>query len=286
MSYKKTCYNCTRGIADLHVHTSASDGIYSTQELIMLGQRKGLQYLAVTDHDTTAGLLPSANKIVPYMPKIIPGIELSTDYDGQEIHILGYFIDINNNDLRNTLCRLAESRRQRTDNIVHKLQQAGIEITLADVKKYAVHTASPGRPHIARVLIEKGLVSNIKDAFGKYLGIGCPGYVPRLRIRSDEAILLISAAGGIPVFAHPGSGFSIKLLKFLINAGLQGIEAFSPQHSREMQDYFFNLARENNLLITGGSDFHGLESSEKTYFGNIPIPVDTINMFKQLLEKL
>lgn len=285
MSYKKTCYNCTRGIADLHVHTTASDGVYNTQELIVLAQRKGLQYLAVTDHDTTAGLLPFAYTRTQLMPKIIPGIELSTDYDGQEVHILGYFIDINNKDLQNTLSRLTESRRQRTENIVKKLQQAGIEITLDDVKKYALNAASPGRPHIARVLIEKGLVSDIKDAFGKYLGKGCPGYVPRLRISADQAVMLICAAGGIPVFAHPGSGFSLELLRFLIKAGLQGIEAFSPQHSREMQDYFFNLAKENNLLITGGSDFHGHETSEKAYFGNIPIPADTINMFKLALEK-
>lgn len=287
MSYTKYCPKCTRGVADLHVHTSASDGLYTPQEIIKLAQRKGLQYLAITDHDTTAGLESIISRRSPLMPKIVPGIELSTDYEGQEIHILGYFIDINNKELQNTLNKLAESRKQRIHNIINKLQLAGYGITIDDVKKYAVDTASPGRPHVALALIEKGIVSNIKDAFSQLLNKGCPGYVPRLRISSEEAISLIYGAHGIPVFAHPGSSsFSLELLQHLIRAGLQGIEAFYPQHNREMQNYFYDIARNNELLITGGSDYHGHERAERMFFGNIPVPADTITVLKQALEKI
>jgi len=284
VSYTKYCHKCTRGIADLHVHSTASDGLYTPLELIKLAQRKGLQYLAITDHDTTAGLETIINCNSFITPKIIPGIELSTDYMGQEIHILGYAIDINNAKLQKTLHRLAESRKQRVYNIIRKLQLEGLAITIDNVNKYAVDTSSPGRPHIALALIEIGAVTSIKDAFTKLLSKGCPGYVPRLRISSEEAIALISAAGGIPVFAHPGSVFSLELLQILISAGLQGIEVYSPQHNRQMQNYFYNIAKQNDLLITGGSDFHGHEKAERTYFGNIPIPTDTITVLKQALE--
>lgn len=278
MSYLRYCLDCKKGIADLHVHSTASDGHYSPYELAKMAQRKGLQYLAITDHDTTAGLEQLENMKEPRLLEIIPGIELSTEYEGHEIHILGYSLDYNNTKLQDTLKTLAVARRERVYRIVKKLQEAGFMITIEDIKTHAVDAVSLGRPHVALALLEKGLVSSISEAFEKLLTKGRPGYVARYRILPQEAISLIIGAGGYPVLAHPGSGFDLKLLPILIKEGLLGLEVFYPQHNLEMQEYYYQIAQINNLLITGGSDFHGHEGNDNSFFGNIPIPAYTISL--------
>jgi predicted metal-dependent phosphoesterase TrpH len=273
----KYCPDCKRGIADLHVHTNASDGYYSPHGLVDFAQRKGLQYLAITDHDTTAGLEQIERLRKSSLLKIISGIELSTEYEGQEIHILGYCIDYNNIKLQETLNVLAKARKERVEHIVKKLQKAGFSISIEDIKTHSVDAASLGRPHVALALLEKGIVKSISEAFEKYLKKGRIGYVARYRILPQEAISLIIGAGGYPVLAHPGNDFPMELLTFLVKTGLQGLEVFYPQHNDEMQKYYFEIAKRKNLLITGGSDFHGHDSDENPYFGNIPIPASTIS---------
>lgn len=270
---------------DLHVHTTASDGCYSPQEIREIAQKRKIKYLAFTDHDTTAGLSHCSVEVKEDSVQVIQGIELSTDLYNQEIHILGYFIDPGNKKLQDKLMLLRQSRAERADKIVNKLQNIGFEIRIGDVKRLAGSTASLGRPHVALALMEKGYVQSIAEAFQKYLSVGCPGYVGRMRITPFEAIELIEGANGVPVLAHPGIGFPAEALPSLIEAGLKGIEVYYPLHTAAQQEEYLTWAREYDLVVTGGSDFHGHEQSEWQFLGEMPVPAETIPRLKRLAHK-
>lgn len=278
---KKNVYpDCSIGIGDLHLHTSASDGLYSAQEIIDMGKAKGLSYISITDHDTINGLISISGYSSKNNLKIIPGIELSTEYYGHEVHILGYSLDPQNSKLNKFMLFLSESRQNRIQNIVQKLQTLGYKINMDSVLKHASGSSSLGRPHVALALIEKGYFSNIDAAFKALLDRGAPGYVPRVHLRPHEAIQLIIDAGGIPILAHPGTFFSAALFKYLLKSGLRGIEVFYPEHDLDEEAYFYQLASNNDLIITGGSDFHGYDHEDHMNFGNIFIPNST---FRQLI---
>ena len=278
---KKNVYpDCSIGIGDLHLHTSASDGLYSAQEIINMGKAKGLSYISITDHDTINGLISISGYSSKDNLKIIPGIELSTEYYGHEVHILGYSLDPQNSKLNKFMLFLSESRQNRIQNIVQKLQTLGYKINMDSVLKHASGSSSLGRPHVALALIEKGYFSNIDAAFKALLDRGAPGYVPRVHLRPHEAIQLIIDAGGIPILAHPGTFFSAALFKYLLKSGLRGIEVFYPEHDLDEEAYFYQLASNNDLIITGGSDFHGYDHEDHMNFGNIFIPNST---FRQLI---
>jgi len=263
---------------DLHVHTSASDGRYSPREVVELAAMKKLTSLAITDHDTTAGLMRlNADGRV----QVIPGIELSAEHCRQEVHILGYFIDIFNQRLQNKLEELARFRERRIGEMVAKLNEAGFELSLEDVTQKASGSESPGRPHVALALIEKGYVRDMAEAFRRMLNPGCPGYVSRHRLSPVEAIGLVKSAGGVPVLAHPGLGFPFELLGLCVEAGLCGIEAFYPLHTKQMTDYCLLKAKEYGLIITGGSDFHGHEPVEMDNLGAVFVPPGTVNSLKK-----
>ncbi|MCR4440890.1 MAG: PHP domain-containing protein [Peptococcaceae bacterium] len=267
---------------DLHVHTSASDGLYSPAQVVELARKKNLKYLAITDHDTTAGLfrLKDANSD-PFLLQVIPGIELSAEYCRYEVHILGYYIDIFNPELQNKLEELAAFRELRIEKMVGKLNKAGYKLSLDDVRKKAAGSASAGRPHVALALVEKGYVKNMEEAFNRLLNPGCPGYVSRCRLSPFQAIGLVKTAGGVPVLAHPGLGFPFELLEPCMEAGLRGIEAFYPLHTREMEEYCSHKAEEHGLIITGGSDFHGHEPGDINNLGAVFVPPGTISSLKK-----
>lgn len=191
----------------------------------------------------------------------IPGIEMNTEVDETEVHILGYYIDHQNTRLLNKLEEIKEARLERARKMVYRLKSMGLAVTFEQVEKLARGDLI-GRPHIAQALTEKGYVFSIKEAFEKYIGKGRPAYVPRYKFLPQDAIQLIKRAGGIPVLAHPGLLPKRELIQEAINLGVAGLEVYYPEHTHEQVDEYLRICREYHLLITGGSDFHGIGSEE------------------------
>ncbi|MDT7041936.1 PHP domain-containing protein [Candidatus Nitronereus thalassa] len=246
---------------DLHLHTTYSDGSHSPAEVIQFAHEAGVTALAITDHDTVDGLPEAITAALDKGIKVIPGIELSSRFEGQDTHILGYFFDWQDGTFQTRLTEQQENREQRNPRVVDKLNQLGLELTYEEVKAMA-GTGSIGRPHIANVLVAKGYVSSTKEAFDRYLADGASAYVERESPDTREAIAWIREAGGVPVLAHPHwtkrkGPELIEMCRTLKEAGLMGIEVFYSTHSKRQTSEFLELARKLDLLMTGGSDFHG-----------------------------
>jgi 3',5'-nucleoside bisphosphate phosphatase len=264
---------------DLHLHTTASDGTLNPQALLDYVIQKGLRIISITDHDSIAGLREIALGEQRRGLEIVPGIELNTEQNMTEIHILGYFVNINSAPLARRLEELREDRVGRIKEIVQRIRALGMPIDFDEVLIHA-RGESVGRPHVARVLQQRGYVKEMQEAFEKYLKIGRKAYVPRPRFLPEEAINIVLDAGGIPVLAHPGCiPADESLIDSLVGSGLMGIEAYYPFHSLLQTDYYEKLAKTKKLHITGGSDFHGLESS---HFKEVGIPGFPEHYFAEL----
>lgn len=247
---------------DLHLHTTHSDGSLPPAEVLALAHKAGVTALAITDHDITDGI-PEAMKAGEELGiEIIPGIEISSQWEDGELHILGYFLDWKDPALNRHLAGLRASRHRRNPLMVQKLNELGLDLTYEEVRALA-GTESVGRPHIARLLMEKGYVQSAKEAFDRYLGNGKAAYVSRELPDPAEAIGWIRAAKGIPVLAHPtwvrlDETSLLKLCETLKATGLMGIEVHYSTHKRAQTEEYLNIAKRLDLLVTGGSDFHGL----------------------------
>jgi predicted metal-dependent phosphoesterase TrpH len=259
---------------DLHLHSTASDGKLSPETLVKMAAELGLKYIALTDHDSVAGI-PTALEAARAFPGLtfIPGVEISTDVPEGEVHILGYFIDYADPELGKSLEKFRDSRQGRAQGIVTKLKKLGINIDWARVQELAGDGAI-GRPHIARAMIEKGYVNKFEEAFEKYIGHGGPAYVERYKMAPAEAVALILSARGLPVLAHP---FTVsgpeKLVKGLKTAGLVGLEAYYKDASREDTGTMLRLAEQYGLIATGGSDYHGISASSEVRPGGVDMPL-------------
>lgn len=259
---------------DLHTHSTASDGSYLPAEVVRLAKEAGLKAMALTDHDTTDGLDEALAAGAELGVEVIPGVEISTRHVGDSMHILGYFLDFHSGGkLEERLAVLKQARKDRNPKIIAKLNALGIPITMEQVER-ASGGGQVGRPHIARVLLERGYVRTMQQAFDIYLKNGGKAYVAKFRFPPPEALEMIREAGGVPVLAHPftlglGSPGALRdLLRDLQALGLAGIEVFYAEHSPEQEALYFKLAQELGLLVTGGSDFHGDNKPEVT-LGNI-----------------
>ena len=247
---------------DLHLHTTYSDGSLSPTMVVELAQKVGLAALAITDHDSTDGLSEAMMAATSYGIEVIPGIEITSVYQGAETHILGYFFNSHDAPFERRLRDLRETRHDRNREIVHVLTSLGLPLTYQEVQDVAGH-GSVGRPHIAQVLVTKGYVRTIGEAFDRYLKQGALAYIPRTLPSTAEVISWIREAGGIAVLAHPnwvqGKGEEIgNICRILKDKGLQGIEVFYSTHSPRQTAHYLSLAHNLALLITGGSDFHGV----------------------------
>ncbi len=259
-------YSASLGI-DLHVHSTASDGTLTPAEILKHAKALNLGAVAITDHDTIDGVKDVLENGQPEGVRFLTGVEMSTKapaiypFPGS-LHILGYKIDINDTELNAALDDLKAARQNRNPKILECLSDIGFHLTLGDVEK-EVGDGQIGRPHIARAMVSKGMVKDINEAFDLYLGKNKPCYVDKYRVAAETAVRLIRNAGGIPVLAHPGilksdDPQSIEnLVSALVNAGLMGIEAFYPAHQPDETAYFIMLAKQYDLLVTGGTDFHG-----------------------------
>jgi len=276
-------------LIDLHVHSTFSDGTHTPRELIDLASEIGLTCIAITDHDTIAGLASAIDYSKHSTVDFIPGIEISVD--SPRAHLLGYGIDINHPPLRQAIERIVESRNRRNPKIIKKLQQLGYDITMEEVATHA-EGGLVGRPHIARVLVEKGYFDSVSQAFHELLESGRPAYVDRERLTAEEGIALIREAGGVAVLAHAGL-LSADLeeiqdrIDSLIALGLQGIEAVYTEHSDELTKFLIDLASEKGLIWTGGTDFHGDNKPDirlGTGRGNVAVPDEVADRLKHLIR--
>lgn len=246
--------------ADLHIHTTASDGRLSPADIMKEALQAGLSYIAITDHDTVDGLLQlqDLHPTIPAALNIIPGIELSTDLPENDVHILGYHIDILNFDLRNQLHILIAHRHERAKEMIAKLHQLGYAVTYQRVLELAGHATAIGRPHIAKALVEKGFFPTVSDVFITLLNKNGPAYVPHYKLTPKQAIELIKKSGGIPVLAHPGLIGNDDIVLDIIDSGICGLEVYHPKHTEEQIQKYLAMANHYRLTITGGSDFHAI----------------------------
>ncbi len=242
---------------DMHTHTTMSDGLLTPSELIDYAVEKKLSGIAITDHDTVDGIEEAmiySGQIDNFI--VLAGIELSTELLGEEVHILGYGIDYKDKELLKLLEEIQSHRKKRIKEIVVKLQSLGLAITHEQV----IECAGPGtigRPHLAKTLLANNYVETIEEAFNKYLAKGAPAYVPRYKLHPKEAIRLIKNVRGLSVLAHPGLIKSQKIIRKVLEMNIDGIEVHHPDHTWEERCRFEDIARENRLFITAGSDFHG-----------------------------
>ena len=261
-------------LIDLHVHSTASDGSYSPAEVVRQAKAGGLTAMALTDHDTVDGLPEAVAAGETLGLEVIPGVEISAQFPGGTMHILGLYVDYHNGLLDQRLAVLKQARIDRNPQIIAKLNALGIPITMARVEEIS-GGGQVGRPHIARALQEAGVVTSIQQAFDLYLKKGGKAYAGKFRFPPDQALTMIKEAKGIPVLAHPftlnqGSAYALKnLVVQLKGQGLAGLEVFYSEHTPEQQALYLKLAQELNLLITGGSDYHGLNKPEIT-LGSMP----------------
>lgn len=277
---------------DLHLHTTHSDGSCTPTEVVGLAHQAGVTALAITDHDITTGLVEANAAGEALGIEVIPGVEISSSLGNSELHILGYFLDWQDTRLNERLKTLRDSRHRRNPQIVERLQSLGIDLTYDEIRALA-GSDSVGRPHIARALMDKGVVSSAKEAFDRFLADGKPAYVPRDLPSPAEAIHWIKAARGLAVLAHPTwvrctDQSLVELVRHLKADGLDGVEVYYSTHAARQTREYLSLAQQLGLLVTGGSDFHGLTKPDIEVGigkGSLHIPTSLLPKMKNLAAR-
>ena len=287
--------DCNKYVSiDLHIHTTASDGTLTPAEVVSQADRLKLKAIAITDHDTVAGSIEALRCGIPHSLGFLTGVEISAApppfYPGSgSFHLLGYSIRLDDSQLNQSLAELRLARKNRNPAIIRRLNELGIPLTLDDVRKEA-GAGQLGRPHIAQAMIKKGVVAAIDEAFDKFLGTGRPAYVTKYRLECSQVIENILGAGGIPVLAHPGlldcryeDQFD-PLIAGLKEMGIQGVEVYYSEHTARQTRLFAELAQRHNLLMTGGTDFHGAIQPEikmGSGSGNLIVPYE---LYEKLIQ--
>ena len=271
--------------ADLHIHTTYSDGSFTPQEIVDKAKKAGFKAIAISDHDTLEGIKPAVKYAEDKDIEVIPAIEFSTFRGKAEIHILGYFIDYEDKFLKEKVQKIYDSRKKRAQKMVELLNQENVDITFDEVRNVAGDDYI-GRPHIAKLMVQKGYIDEMGDAFTEdYIGNGGRAYVKKYKISPVEAIKLIKDSGGIPVLAHPvfinhGEPLRKDDIKEMKANGLVGIEVYHSKHNTDNANYYKEIANELGLLITGGSDFHG-ENSPGVKLGDIRLDDSHVKKLKE-----
>jgi predicted metal-dependent phosphoesterase TrpH len=272
--------------ADLHLHTTASDGRLRPEEIVRKASQLGLDVIAITDHDTVEGIPPAleAAKSFPQL-LVIPGVEINTDVLQGEVHILGYFIDYHDPELDHSLKEMRNSRYERGRKMTAKLADMGIEIDWERVLELATG-GTIGRPHIAQAMVEGGYTSSLQEAFTKYIGRNGPAYVERKKLTPLDAVELIFNAGGLPFLAHPAE---IKNLEAFVpqlkEAGMVGLEIYYANYSPSKIARLQALAKKYDLIASGGSDYHGWDNTIGANIGSVDMPPELVRQFISLAEQ-
>ena len=269
-------------LVDLHLHTTASDGRLSPTELVQLVADKGLQQVSISDHDTTEGLEEAFGAAQQFTDlRIIPGVELSTDIPGDEIHMLGYFIQYKDEEFQLILDQFRRGRAERAREMVERLAALGVQLEWDRVQEIA-GDGSVGRPHIALAMVEKGYCKEPKDAFPEYLGRNGLAYVERTKMTPEQAVQLLLKVGGVPVLAHPAYLTELEArLPELKAAGIMGMEVYYSRFDPDTIKHLQDLANQYDLIPSGGSDYHGLGNADEPLPGSMGPPVSVVERLEQ-----
>lgn len=278
--------NQPNGRCDLHTHSQASDGMQSPAENVRLAKQKGLSAVAITDHDTVAGVAEAQQTGLECGIEVVAGVEISTRAGGKDIHVLGYYMNIKNELFLERLHGLRDAREERNHRIIAKLQELGLDITWEEVIEGLGRPLEPdesiGRPHMADVLVSKGYAVDMRDAFDRYLAEGKPGFVSVPRVAPEDACQWIREAGGAAVIAHPGLYGDDELVRRIIEQSRpDGIEVFHSDHGPKEEHRYAALAHEFNLIVTGGSDYHGVRQGV-VFHGDLGSKTVTLDVLEQL----
>ena len=269
--------------ADLHLHTNFSDGTYTPEELVAQASRHGLAAIALTDHDTVEGCARARQACDTAGIEFLTGTELTAEQEGNELHILGYEVDTTNRRLLEEIARFQSVRQERIREMVSRLNRLNVPLQVETVFALA-NCRSPGRPHVARALVNAGLVGSLDEAFERYLKKNRPAWVPKMKISALFAIELVHQAGGVAVMAHPGLNRTDQAIPSLVEAGLDGIECFHTKHPPATSEHYLGLAEKFNLLVTGGSDCHGL-SKGRPLIGTVRLPYEHVKRLKSKVDR-
>src|SRR5215208_545169 len=272
---------------DLHSHSTYSDGLLAPAMLVEEAASRGVRILALTDHDTVAGIDEARAAGDRLRVEIIPGVELSAALpNGGEVHLLGYFVDVDDSALLEQLAGYARARAERMERMVERLNRIGAPVSLERVREIAGH-GTVGRPHLGRALVEAGYATDLSDAFARYIGGGKPAFVPRPRVDPRDAIALVRAAGGVPVLAHPFSTGGVEsVLDRLVPAGLAGIEVDYGEYDSQDREILRQIAARRGLIATGGSDYHGPDLRAARELGSAPVPLVAVAALRRALISL
>jgi len=280
-------------LIDLHIHSTYSDGVLKPTELVDLAKSQGLSAISITDHDTADGAGEAIQRGLEKGIEVISGIEISSWHGDTSMHILGYLFRSDDEQFNSRLQLLQQGRETRNIRIIENLNKLGIPVELEELLQYSEY-GQTGRPHIARLLVDKGIAKTVDLAFKYYLGRGAAAYAERFRFSARDAIAMIREAGGVAVLAHPSSldpslRSTPSLLKDLHKVGLNGVEVYYPSHSSKAVKALLKMAEDIGLLITGGSDFHGPERSGykiNKWVHKTNIPYDLVTAIKKNAKKL
>jgi predicted metal-dependent phosphoesterase TrpH len=269
---------------DLHIHTIFSDGTYTPEEAVFRAKKLGLVAISITDHDSVAGVASALVAGKRLGIEVVPGVEMSTDVGEDEIHILGYLLNWKKEDFLRQLEKFQAARANRNQKLLKKLDDLGMRVDYREVRKLAPRGVI-SRLHIARLMVEKGYVRSIGDAFEQWLNPGKPAYVQKMKVPPFEIIELLLKAEAIPVLAHPFLSHRDDLIPDLVKAGLKGIEVYHSAHNPQMVAHYKRIAQKHHLLITGGSDCHG-EAKDKVLMGKVRVPETLLIDLKKAKEKI
>ena len=272
-----------RSCVDLHIHTTASDGLLNPEQVVEFAKEAGLRAMSITDHDTINGYLAARKKAEELDIELIPGVELSTSYKGDDFHLLDFLIDCQNPEFLKKINSFQEERRVRGEKMVEKLNELGLDLSIDTVRRIAGNS-SVGRPHLADALLKEEFVHTYDEAFARYLGYHAPAYVPTKFLTPQEGIDLIHLVRGVAVLAHPGTTRSNQAIYEFIQMGLDGIEAYHTIHDRQATRHYINLANKLGLICTGGSDCNGRRGG-KTLIGTIEVPYQCVEMLRKVKEE-
>jgi len=263
--------------ADLHLHSHFSDGTFTPAEIVARARQQGLGALALTDHDTVEGCADTAAECARAGIDFVVGTELTAEHQGNELHILAYFVDPENEPLRREMTKFQAVRQERIREMVTRINALGVPLNAEDVFALA-NCKSPGRPHVARTLVRNGQCRTLDEAFDRFLKKGRPAWVPKSKMSALDAMALIHQANGLAVMAHPGLNRSDDAIPDLVAAGLDGIECFHTKHPPATAQHYLAIAAKHNLLVTGGSDCHGMSKGK-------PL-IGTVRLAREHFDKL
>jgi predicted metal-dependent phosphoesterase TrpH len=270
---------------DLHIHTTASDGVFTPSEVVQIALERSLSIIAITDHDSVDGVVPAMQAAHRLPLEVIPGIEMGIENGPRDIHVLGYGLDPRDVKLNKRLRQMRDYRYHRMEEMVAKLNAHGVPVTAKRIREIAAGDVI-ARPHIAQAIIEIGVVADMNEAFERFIGNDRPCYVPRLKMQPVEGIRLIHEAGGVAVVAHPGRYTDpLGVVNEFVGYGIDGVEVYYPDNSSALRQDLHRLAAEHNLIVTGGCDFHRPASDGSLIMGCEDVPLSVVDNIQTRMQR-